>query len=97
MRQHPFVLALAANEIALGSGQKNAVDARIVFGAVQEFLLETGGSYVVDDEPAAGHKTRHYEFIDLSVVLRWLDVGEAKCERLGTAGIIKSVAVKYLN
>ena len=57
-RNFSLLSALAANEIALGSGQKNTVDARIVFGAVQKFLLEAGGSYVVDNEPAAGHKTR---------------------------------------
>src|SRR5574341_357446 len=72
-RSIPLISAFPADEISLWEWQEHAVYSRIIFGAVQEVFLDAGGSYVIDDEPAAGDEARHDQFVDLGVILGRFD------------------------
>ena len=93
----PLASALPADEIIFWKWQEHAVYSRIIFGAVWVLRLETGRSYIIDDEQSTGHETRDGFFVDLGVELRGLKIGEAKRDLLEPGGVVESVAMNGLD
>src|SRR3989338_5904199 len=91
------VSALPANEISLWKWQEHAVYTRISLRTVQKLRLDAGGSYVIDDEPSTRHEARDHFLVDLGVVLRGLNIGEAKRDLLETGRVIESIAMNDLD